>query len=503
MTLTADAPAVTDDEQPKTFNTYNPTTGDIYATYPIDDIAAVHAAVDRARRAADWWAGLGFKGRSKYLDQWRAVLARRMNQLADVVYAETGKPHGDAALEIGMAIEHLAWASKHAKKVLGKRHVSSGLVMVNQRATVEYLPRGVVGVIGPWNYPVFTPMGSIAYALAAGNTVVFKPSEFSPAIGTWLVDAFHEVLPDHDVLQIVRGFGETGNALCTSGVDKLAFTGSTRTGKKVMAACAQTLTPVVIEAGGKDSIIVDADADVDKAAEAAAWGAFWNAGQTCIGIERAYVHEKVYDRFVDKLVEQAESVEPGVDYGPMTMPAQVDVIRKHIADAIARGGRALTGGEVTDGFIPATVLVDVPEDALAVTDETFGPTITVRKVKSAQEAIDLTNASEYGLGSAVFSKKNGTRIADKVRSGMTAVNAVLVYAAIPSLPFGGVGQSGIGRIHGEDGLREFAQPKSVVKQLMPAALNVTSFDRGPTEDKLWGSLILTLHGRANQFLKKK
>lgn len=503
MTLIADAPEQTDETAPQTFDSFDPTTGDVYATYPVDDAEAVRAAVARARDAAPWWAGLGSKGRGKYLDQWRAVLARRMNQLADVVYAETGKPHGDAALEIGMAIEHLAWASKHAKKVLGRRHVSTGLVMINQRATLEYLPRGVVGVIGPWNYPVFTPMGSIAYALAAGNAVVFKPSEFSPAIGTWLVDAFREILPDHDVLQIVRGFGETGHALCTSGVDKLAFTGSTRTGKKVMAACAETLTPVVIEAGGKDSIIVDADADADKAAEAAAWGAFWNAGQTCIGIERAYVHEKVYDEFVAKLVERAKAVQPGVDYGPMTMPGQIEVIRKHVDDAIARGGRALTGGDVSDGFIPATVLVDVPEDALAVTDETFGPTITVRKVASVDEAIELSNASEYSLGSAVFSKKRGAEIAEKVRSGMTAINATLVYAAIPALPFGGVGQSGIGRIHGEDGLREFAQPKSVVKQLMPAALNLTSFDRGPNEDKLWATLMLTLHGRANQFRKKR
>ena len=214
---------------------------------------------------------------------------------------------------------------------------------INQAATLEYQPLGVVGVIGPWNYPVFTPMGSIVYALAAGNAVVFKPSELTPAVGGWLVGSFAEVVPEQPVLQLVTGAGPTGEHLARSAVDKIAFTGSAATAKKVMAACAQNLTPMVAECGGKDALIVAADADLDAAADAAAWGALSNAGQTCVGIERVYVAEDVYHSFLEKLADRMAEVRPGedreADYGPMTLPGQIDVIERHIADALARGGR--------------------------------------------------------------------------------------------------------------------------------------------------------------------
>src|SRR5690606_32968529 len=282
-------------------------------------------------------------------------------------------------LELVLAIEHLAWAAKHARKVLGPQRRAPGLLLSNQAASVEYHPLGVVGVIGPWNYPVYTPLGSISYALAAGNAVVFKPSEYTPGVGKWLVESFAEAAPEHPVLQLVTGFGETGAALTRAGVDKLAFTGSAATGKKVMATAAETLTPVVIEAGGKDPLLVDADADLDAAADATVWGAFSNAGQTCAGVERVYVHERVYDAFVAKVVDKAERIEAGEHYGPMTMPSQLDVVRRHIEDALARGGRALVGGNgaVGERFVRPTVLVDVPEDCSAVREETFGPTVTI------------------------------------------------------------------------------------------------------------------------------
>ena len=218
--------------------------------------ADVRAAVERARPAATWWRELGYAGRKQRLRAWRSLIATRMDEFAELIHRENGKPMFDAIGEIAIAVEHLDWAAGAAEKVLGRRRVGSGLLAMNHSATLEYLPYGVVGVIGPWNYPVHTPMGSISYALAAGNAVVFKPSEFTPAIGAWLVDSFAEVVPEQPVFQLVTGFGETGNALCTAGVDKLAFTGSTATGKKVMAACATSLTPVVIECGGKDALIV-------------------------------------------------------------------------------------------------------------------------------------------------------------------------------------------------------------------------------------------------------
>ncbi len=300
---------------PDKLESINPATGDVVGIHTVDDTASVDAAVARAREASHWWAGLGFDGRAEVLGQWRGVLTRRMAQLGDVVHQETGKPHGDAQLEIGLAIDHLAWIGSHARKVLGRRRVSPGLLLANQAASVEYLPLGVVGVIGPWNYPVFTPMGSIAYALGAGNAVVFKPSELTPGVGVWLAESLREVVPDHDLLQVVIGGGETGAALCRADIDKLAFTGSTRTAKVVMATCAENLTPVLIEAGGKDAMLVDDDADVDAAADAAAWGAFSNAGQTCTGIERVYVHDRVHDRFVAELTRRAGTIHAGTDAG--------------------------------------------------------------------------------------------------------------------------------------------------------------------------------------------
>jgi aldehyde dehydrogenase (NAD+) len=490
------------------FESLNPATGDVVGLHAVDDAAAVDAAVARAREAAAWWAGLGFGGRKDLLGQWRGVLTRRMAQLADVVHQETGKPHADAQLEIGLAIDHLAWVGSHAEKVLGRRRVSPGLLLANQAASVEYLPLGVVGVIGPWNYPVFTPMGSIAYALAAGNAVVFKPSELTPGVGVWLADSLREVVPGHALLQTVTGFGETGAALCRADIDKLAFTGSTATAKLVMATCAERLTPVLIEAGGKDAFLVDEDADVTAAADAAAWGAFSNAGQTCIGVERVYVHERVHDRFVAELVRRAGSVHAGVDadakLGPMTLPSQVDVVRRHVSDALARGGRAVVGGEdaIGDRFVQPTVLVDVPEDSLAVTEETFGPTVTVTRVRDMDQAVELANAGRYGLGSTVFSDKRGAELARRLRSGMTAVNSVISFAGVPGLPFGGVGDSGFGRIHGPDGLREFTYAKAVTRQRFKPVLNLTTFDRTAEQDTLFATLLTALHGRATQLPKR-
>ncbi len=300
----------------------NPATGDVVGTYLVAGTVDVEAAVARAHEAAGWWSALSFAERKQILGQWRSVLTRRIGQLADVVHQETGKPHSDAQLEIGIAIDHLAWAAGHALKVLGRRKVPSGLLMANHAASVEYLPLGVVGVIGPWNYPVYTPMGSISYALAAGNAVVFKPSELTPGVGVWLADSLAEVVSGHALLQTVTGLAETGTALCRADIDKLAFTGSAATGRKVMATCAERLTPVIIEAGGKDALLVDEDADIAAAVDAAVWGSFSNAGQTCTGVERVYVHERVYDAFLVELTRQAREVHAGTDaeakMGPMT-----------------------------------------------------------------------------------------------------------------------------------------------------------------------------------------
>jgi aldehyde dehydrogenase (NAD+) len=341
-------------------------------------------------------------------------------------------------------------------------------------------------------------MGSIAYALAAGNAVVYKPSEYTPGTGEWLASTFLEAV-GRPVLQVVTGHGDTGAALCRAGVGKLAFTGSPATGRRVMAACAETLTPVLIEAGGKDALVVDEDADIAAAADAALWGACANAGQTCAGVERVYVHERVYDAFLDELTARAREVKagPGAPVGPITMPGQLDVIRRHIDDALARGGRAVVGGAdaVGERYVQPTVLVDVPEDSAAVTEETFGPTVTVARVRDMDEAVARANATSYGLGSTVFGKARAMEVAERLRAGMTAINGVISFAGVPALPFGGIGESGFGRIHGPDGLKEFTYAHAIARQRFKPALALTTFRRTAKTEQRMTRLVRALYGR--------
>ena len=389
------------------------------------------------------------------------TLIDRIEECAELISRETGKPTSDAKLEASLAIGHLAWAARNAREILRTQHRRPGLLMANMAATVERSPLGVVGVIGPWNYPIFTPMGSISYALAAGNTVVFKPSEFSPGVGIWLAKTFAEVAPNHEIFLVITGLGDTGHALCESGVDKLAFTGSTKTAKIVAGTCARTMTPVILECGGKDPVIIAADADIKTAADFTLWSAISNAGQTCIGAERVYVDEKVADQFITGIVELGKKVRPGPpgdgNYGPATMPKQLDVIESHIADAIARGGQALLGGlnSLKRPFVEPVILVNVPEDSIAMQEETFGPIIIINRVQDMSEAIRLSNASRYGLGASVWSKRQGSKIASQLHCGMVAINSTISFAAVASVPFGGVKDSGYGRIHGPEGLLEF------------------------------------------------
>ncbi|MFE9580805.1 aldehyde dehydrogenase family protein [Nocardia sp. NPDC006044] len=482
----------------------NPATGEVIGTHPIADDAAVRAAVAKARTAAATWGALSYDERKTHLLRWSSQLVKDSDEFCKLIHDENGKPLDDAFLELMLALEHIAWAAKNAKKVLAPKKVSPGAFMSNFAARVEQRPLGVVGVIGPWNYPVYTPNGSIGYALAAGNTVVFKPSEFSTSIGNFLADAFAKANPDlpEGVFITVNGYGATGAALVKAGVDKLAFTGSTATGKRIMAAAAENLTPVLLECGGKDAVIVAGDADVRAAADAVAWGATANSGQTCAGVERVYVDRSVRDEFVAEVKKILEKVGPGsgaeAAYGPMTMPSQVDIVRRHIESALKNGGTAVLGGpeSVKAPFIEPVVLVDVDEKSEAVQEETFGPTVTIRTVDGVDEAVELANSSKYGLSSAVYSKKNGLEIARRLHVGATSVNSVLAFAAIPGLPFGGVGDSGIGRIHGEPGLREFARPHSIaVQRFAIPGMALLSYSRTQSTMKLLRKLVPFIHGR--------
>lgn len=494
----------TPSDAPSMLASTNPATGEVIAVHAVHSPDEVRAVVEKARAAATTWNALGFDGRKKHLLRWVTYLLNHADSLCELVHQENGKPLDDAYLELVSAVEHMAWAAKNAKKLLSPKKVAPGPLMANFSAVIEYRPLGVVGVIGPWNYPVYTPMGSIAYALAAGNAVVFKPSEYTTAVGNYLADAFQQANPEitAPVFTTVNGYAETGAALVRSGVDKIAFTGSTPTGKKIMAAAAETLTPVLLECGGKDAAIVAADADVKAAADAIAFGAMSNSGQTCVGVERVYVDKAVSDEFISELTKILQNLKPGDGpgsaYGPMTMPSQIDIVRKHVADALEHGGTAVVGGvdSVKERFIEPVVIVDADESSAAVQEETFGPTLTIRSVDSTDEAIELANATKYGLASTVYSKKHGMEIARQLRAGATSVNSVLGFAAIPALPFGGVGDSGIGRIHGEAGLKEFARSHSVARQRFRIpGMALLSFKRSKATTAIVKKTMKVVHGR--------
>jgi len=484
-----------------TFDSHNPVNNEVIASHVITDEAGVREAVATARAASQQWRDLGFKGRKKILLKWSTYLMENVDELAELVSLETGKPTSDAKLEAALAAGHIAWAARHAESVMRTAYRSPGLLMANMSATVERSPVGVVGVIGPWNYPVFTPLGSIAYALAAGNTVVFKPSEYTPAVGEYLARTFIDATLVADVFICVTGLGETGKFLCESGVDKLAFTGSTRTAKIVAATCAAHMTPVVLECGGKDPVIVAHDADIDRAADATVWSAFSNAGQTCIGAERVYVDERVADKFIAKVLEIAKTIHPGAPgmgkYGPTTMPKQIPIIQSHIDDAISRGATVLLGGSnsVKAPFVEPVIFCNVPEDSIAMTEETFGPTIAINKVKTMAEAIELSNATRYGLGASVWSKRRGKQIASQLHTGMVAINSVISFAAVDSVPFGGVKDSGYGRIHGPEGILEFTYPRTIVRARFQLPIAFTSFKRTTGSDKLIVAVTKFLKGR--------
>ena len=480
-----------------TFEKFDPRTGEVIASYQNFSQGEVFTVVDNAQTAASRWQEFGFTARKRVLLKWAAYITKNQKEISQLIATECGKPLGDASLEVSIAIDHIAWAAKHAQQIMRKQDRPVGLLMFNMKAQVQRSALGVVGVIGPWNYPIFTPMGSIAYALAAGNAVVFKPSEFTPGVGKWLADSFSKVAPFENIFTTITGLPDTGKALTQSKVNKISFTGSTRTAKKVAASCAESMIPVVLECGGKDPVIVAKDADIKLAAEYALWSAMANAGQSCIGAERVYVVESVAEEFIQTITKMAKDIEVGKDYGPATMPSQLKVIQSHLDDATARGAKFLLGGNdsIKGAYVEPVIMVDVPEDSTAMTEETFGPTLAINKVVNIDEAIRLSNASSYGLAAAVFSKRDGEKIAAQLACGMVSINSVFLFAAVASVPFGGVKNSGYGRIHGAEGLLEYTYARTVVKTRFKIPLKFTTFKRTKLSEKVLITLIKRLHGR--------
>jgi acyl-CoA reductase-like NAD-dependent aldehyde dehydrogenase len=486
----------------------NPATGEVIAH--VADLPAERVAeLARLGRAAQpGWQAMGFDGRRRVIRQMQKWVMDNADRIVATIVAETGKTYEDAYMaEINYAGGAIDFWCKNAESFLADESVrASTLAVKGKKLVVRYEPLGLIGVIGPWNYPLTNSFGDCIPALAAGNSVILKPSEVTPLTSLLLAEGLTASgLPD-GVFQVATGRGATGAALVDE-VDMIMFTGSTETGKKVMARAAQTLTPVSLELGGKDPMIVLSDADLERAANLAVYYSMLNAGQTCISIERVYVEEPVYDEFVQKVVDkvgalrQGESTGPAtVEVGAMTFAKQLDIVEEHVRDALAKGARALTGGKRRPGkglFYEPTVLVDVDHTMKAMTEETFGPTLPIMKVADAEEALTLANDSPYGLAGAVFSgdRKRGEQLARRMQAGAVCVNdALLNYVAV-ELPMGGWKASGLGSRHGAAGIRKFCKQQSLFISRLHLKNDVYMFPYKPAVSKLLFRGVRLIYGR--------
>jgi succinate-semialdehyde dehydrogenase/glutarate-semialdehyde dehydrogenase len=450
---------------------YRPTDGSRLGSVPVQSGTEVRAAVERVRAVQRGWGTLAPQDRARRMEPLLTVMRDRAEEIADVIQAETGKPRGEALAEVAVCLDLIRYYRRNASRILRTRRVPTAwMFWKSGRFTWE--PFGVVGVIAPWNYPLILSLDPTVTALFAGNGVVLKPSEYTPFTGLFVAELCRDAGLPEGLVEVVTGDGPTGAALVESGVDKVHFTGSTATGRRVMGMAARSLTPVTMELGGKDPAIVLEDADLERAARGIVFGGFYNAGQTCVSTERVYVVETVFEPFVRRVVELTRQLRTGAgpgadrDVGPMAHEAQAGIVETHIRDAVARGARVVIGGERSDPtspFIEPTVLVDIAPGSKVLEEETFGPVLAIVRVRDEQEAIDRANEGSYGLYASVWTRRTerGRRVAGRLRAGGVSVNDTLSHYAMPALPLGGVGDSGFGRTRGEEGLLQMSRSRSL------------------------------------------
>ncbi|CBL45492.1 Aldehyde dehydrogenase [gamma proteobacterium HdN1] len=467
---------------------HNPATGEELGSVANTDLRLVPDMIARARRAQAAWATTSFKQRAAAITQMRRYLVNHAEELSTLVSQSNGKTRIDAlATEVLPCTLACDWYANHAEKVLADKKIPiESLLFFNKRTTIQRKPVGVVGIISPWNYPLSIPFGEIVMGLMAGNAIVLKTAAATPLVG----EAIGRIvaagkLPEGLFQQLVGSGGEVSTAMLENGIDKIFFTGSVPVGKQLMAQAAQTLTPLSLELGGNDPMIVLDDADLERAANGAAWAGYQNAGQSCGGVERVYVQASVYDEFLRLLTEKTNALRHGsgqsfdVDMGAMTTRSQLATVRKHVEDAVAKGARIVAQsrpvGEQSNGFFhPATLMTGTTDEMLLIKEETFGPVIPVMKFETEEEAIALANRSDLALTSSVWTRNlaRGKRIAARLESGVTTINDHLYTHGLSEMPWGGWKQSGLGRTHGQEGLFEMTHAKAINWDLLPASRNL-------------------------------
>ncbi len=481
----------------------NPATGECFGEVATATPAEALAAIADLRAAFPAWSAQPITQRVAILRELQRVLVDATDEITAVISQDTGKPRQDALLEVLVTVDMLNDACRHAAGWLRRERVASGLYLFKQ-FYVERRPYGVVLVIAPWNYPFALFLPPVFEALLAGNTVVLKPSDVTAATGVLVERLLARVPALAPYVRVLHGGGAVGAALVAAPPDFIFLTGSTATGKLVMRAAAETLTPLTVELGGKDAMLVLADADVAAAAEWGAWGSFFNAGQTCMAVERVYVAASIYEPFVEQAVAVAAALRQGhspaldapFQVGPVTYAQQLAVVERHMADALAKGARVLTGGRGYGLFYEPTVLVDVTHDMLIMREETFGPIMPIMCVADEAEAIRLANDSNFGLSASVWSRDHAhaEALARQLNTGSVIINDTIAHFGVPQMPFGGLKDSGFGRTHGRDGLRQFTQPFALAVGAPPQPLDVATMLRRPGHYGLASALVQVVFG---------
>ena len=496
---------------PEMLKVENPATGELIAELPSLDRAATLDLVRRARAAQPAWEALGFRRRGALTRDMRKWLIDNRRRVIRTLSDENGKPYEDAQLEVFYCADALGfWAKKAPKWLADERERPHSPLLLGRKVINRYLPYGVVGVIGPWNYPLINNFGDAIPALMAGNSVILKPASITPMSSMLVQEGLREVGVPDDVFVVANGPGGTVGSALVDSVGMIHFTGSTEVGKRLAEQGAKRLLPITLELGGKDPMIVLRDANLERAANAAVWGALQNGGQTCISIERVYVESGAYEPFVAKVVEKVARLRQGppggpgeVEIGAVTSPEQAEVIEDHLRDAVAKGAKIEVGGKRRAGsgwFFEPTVLTNVNHSMKIMHEETFGPTLPIMRVESEEEAVRLANDSDLGLDASVFAKDpdHAERVARRVESGAAVVNdALLNYFAL-EIPIGGTKQSGLGARHGKIGIQKYAKRQNLVVTRFGLNRELYYFPYSKGAAKLTEWMIVALYGRGSR-----